>query len=514
MEKPSTGARLGVNARRRLSRTGVAAGVLALLLVATGLRLYRLEAQSVWDNEAFSMVTSRLSAHEMTARLVQDFIHPPLYQYALHWWFGIFGFGVFQARILSVVFGVAAVGMMYRLGSLTFGKRTGLIAALLLAVSQLSVEYSQESRSYAMTMCAIIFTAILFWLALRRRTKLPWLGFLLSAALLIYLHYLAGLSVACLFVYAWLARVPPSGTLAPETSRKRQRPIPVKWLLLGVVLIVVAFIPWSSMGILEVASKSPKAMPKAQPPWFAVSWSTFVRDLNRFNDGGFYGPLQSAPLWSYAAGTILFSIPALLSLRPLLRSCDSRARKAVSLMAALWLVPHVVLIGLGALGMQYSIRYVLFTVPPYYILVARGIMLLPPRRRTVHLALMGVYAICSVSALYRFPYKENYRDAFTEMVRGYRPGDICVFSPDGYVPLQWSIYYGGRPLNVVAPADLDRSAQDVSRVWVVSWTATNNVKPLNQAVCQRIAVSHEKVLDRKYFMVDLALYVPKRGSDR
>ena len=183
-------------------------------------------------------------------------------------------------------------------------------------------------------------------------------------------------------------------------------------------------------------------------------------------------------------------------------------------MAALWLVPHVVLIGLGALGMQYTIRYVLFAMPPYYILVARGIALFPPRWRTVHLVLAGVYAICSVSALYRVPYKANYRDAAAEVARGYRWGDICVFSPSGYVPLEWSIYYGGRPLNVIAPADLDRSVQDVSRVWVVFWNGTDNMKPLNQAVSQRIAVSHEKVLDRKYYLVDLALYVPKRGSRR
>src|ERR1039458_3446606 len=104
METPPKAGRPGVNARRRLSRTGVAAAVLALLLLSAGLRLYRLQAQGGWGNEAFSMVTSRLSTQEMNTRLVKDFIHPPLYQYALHWWFGIVGFGVFQARVLSVVF--------------------------------------------------------------------------------------------------------------------------------------------------------------------------------------------------------------------------------------------------------------------------------------------------------------------------------------------------------------------------------------------------------------------------
>ena len=75
------------------------------------------------------------------------------------------------------------------MGSLIFGKRTGLIVALLLAVSQLGIAYPQKNSSFPMTMCVSIFVTILFCLALRRRMKLFWLGFLLSAALTNYLHY-------------------------------------------------------------------------------------------------------------------------------------------------------------------------------------------------------------------------------------------------------------------------------------------------------------------------------------
>ncbi len=494
MERLAQQSESSVNARRRLSHIGVTVSVLAIVLAGAGLRLYRLDAQGAADNESFSILTSRLPVPQMTARLVEDIVHPPLYQYALHWWFVIFGSSVFQARLLSALFGIAAVWMIYWLGAITFGRRTGLTAALLLAVSQLGVLYSQESRSYSLTLFLNILTIFFFWMAIRRRGVLWWLGFLVAAVALIQTHYLAGLTVAVLFCYAVLVR---------------PRPVPLKWLVFAVLFLAVSFVPWLSTGIIHQAVNSSKIEPRAQPPWFAVSRSTFFRDLNRFNDGGWNGPEDSAPRWSFVAGALLFCVPALLSLRHTLRSRTGHARKAGALMAALWIVPSVLLLGFGALGMQYHIRYVLFLLAPYYVLVAHGITLLPVRLRPVHLALIALYGLGSTLVLYTLQYKVNFRDAFAELVRDYRPGDICVFLPDGGVPQQWSVYYGDRPLDVVTPPELEKSVPDTARIWVIAFRY-KTIDTADKDIYRKIAVTHEKLLAQEYFSVDLALYVPKR----
>ena len=52
-------------------------------------------------------------------------------------------------RSISIIAGVASVGLMYVLGRISFGRRGGLFAAALLAVWSAHVDYSQEARAYS-----------------------------------------------------------------------------------------------------------------------------------------------------------------------------------------------------------------------------------------------------------------------------------------------------------------------------------------------------------------------------
>src|SRR3990172_4214446 len=81
----------------------------AVVFLGLALRMYRIDHQSLWGDEAFSLTVSRLPLSDMTGKLVRDFVHPPLHYYMLHAWFKWFGFGGFQARLLSAVFGTLAV---------------------------------------------------------------------------------------------------------------------------------------------------------------------------------------------------------------------------------------------------------------------------------------------------------------------------------------------------------------------------------------------------------------------
>ncbi len=117
----------------------------AIVVLGIAVRLYRLNYQSVWYDEIFSLTLSHMSLGQMIQYLVKDVVHPPLHYFLLHVWFMVVGFGPYQARLLSVVFGTLAIAATYRLGDYLFGRRAAIIAALLLALSQLAVMYSQES---------------------------------------------------------------------------------------------------------------------------------------------------------------------------------------------------------------------------------------------------------------------------------------------------------------------------------------------------------------------------------
>ena len=198
-----------------------AATLVVIFLAALGLRLYRLTWQSVWDNEAFSLTVSRLPFHEMTAKIVKDIVHPPLHYYFLHGVFRELGFGDFQARLVSVVFGMITVGVMFLLAQYLFDTSTGLLASMLMAVSQLAVMYSQEARPYAMAGCVSACAIYCFCLAWRERNWLAWCGFIGFAILMLHTQYFTGLILACLFFYS--------------VFQKKQIGIPVSWWLVAVI---------------------------------------------------------------------------------------------------------------------------------------------------------------------------------------------------------------------------------------------------------------------------------------
>lgn len=75
---------------------------------------------------------------------------PPLY-YALAWlWTQVAGTGEVGLRSISALAGVATVPVAYWIGAELRGRRTGIVAAALVAVNPMLVWYSQEARAYSL----------------------------------------------------------------------------------------------------------------------------------------------------------------------------------------------------------------------------------------------------------------------------------------------------------------------------------------------------------------------------
>ena len=272
--------------------------VLGITLAALALRCYRLDYQSLWGDELFSVVVARQEWTHVVNRLVQDFVHPPLHYFALVGVFGLAGVGSFEGRLLSAIFGTASVPMIFLAGRRLFGVRTGVIAAALLATSQLAVMYSQELRPYAQQMFLVCTALWLFAVAARDRQIWAWCGFVVVATLSLYTHYYSVFFIAPLFLWALVDR----------------RGVPISWVVGGGVAVVALLLPWLANGVVEAALASGKTAPSGQPSWFAVNWHTPFHTLNQFNNGTTLGLLNDAPRTAYFAGAALFTTPALAAL--------------------------------------------------------------------------------------------------------------------------------------------------------------------------------------------------------
>jgi mannosyltransferase len=148
--------------------------VAGLTLLAAGLRFATLGIQAYHHDEI--VTASRV--------LRGDFFHameavgfsesaPPLY-YVLAWlWTQMTGTGEVGLRSLSALAGVATVPAAYLLGVELRGRRTGFVAAALVAVNPMLLWYSQEARSYALLVLLTTVAALYLVRALHRQGDVP-----------------------------------------------------------------------------------------------------------------------------------------------------------------------------------------------------------------------------------------------------------------------------------------------------------------------------------------------------
>ncbi len=121
--------------------------LLVAIAVGFALRIYALDAQSLWNDEGTSVALSQLSLEAITYAAARD-IHPPLYYYLLHFWMPLVGQSEFAARFLSVIAGVLTVAVTFRITYVFFDEEVAIIAAFFSAFSSFQIYYSQEARMY------------------------------------------------------------------------------------------------------------------------------------------------------------------------------------------------------------------------------------------------------------------------------------------------------------------------------------------------------------------------------
>lgn len=303
---------------------------LALFTAALLLRLWRLDAQPLWFDEA-------LSAHIAAAPDGLEFVHntPPLYHWMTRWWTDWFGHDAFALRWLSALASAASVWATCHAAWAAFGARAAWAAAGFAAVAPLHVYYGQEARDYALLTC---FLTVALWQAWRfGQAPRPgaWFGAALAAALALHTHYLAAIPLAVLVVAV------PVGAAV--------RPLAVRCGLCGAMASAgLLLLPWLSWWTSHTAFAA------TDMRWLAVLWEQWTgpgaiaRSLELFALGGEAGrtPIflkqftsMPFPAWLRVAALSALALLAVLGFlrpeRPLL----ARAAAACLLpLVALWLV--------------------------------------------------------------------------------------------------------------------------------------------------------------------------------
>ena len=209
----------------------------ATVTAASALRLWDLDLNGLWHDEAITAALIRLPFGEIVECLRRDGA-PPLLYFLLKVMPGTAN-SESWLRLPGALASIATLPLVFRLGRELAGDRAGMWAMALTAVAPLQVHYAREARYYPLlslaTMCAVL--TLLRYTKGGRRTDL--VLYTLSAVVMVYLHNVAWFFVAA----AGLVLI-----VGVRTAAQRWH------VVVANVVIFAAFAPWMSVFLEQVQS--------------------------------------------------------------------------------------------------------------------------------------------------------------------------------------------------------------------------------------------------------------------
>ncbi len=439
--------------------------LLAILLLASFLRFYRLDAQSFWNDEGNSARIAERTLDLIVEGAAGD-IHPPGYYLLLHYWRALFGQSEFALRSLSVVAGLALVAFTYLLGRHLFGEATGLMAAFLGAISPFAVYYSQEARMYAL-LAALSIASTFFAIRILQSANLhssfsilhSFAAYVLTSAAGLYAHYA--------FPFILLVHNATFGLWWLTVARRSAQ----RWRRLAVWIgaqaaIVVLYLPWLSIALGSVTGWTAAGRTYELGP--------ALLDVLRILSVGITLPVGEATVALVGAGLLLLAGLWPLLLRPEEPEQDGSSQRRLFRAAqpqgwlgiasvALYLAFPIILIFAFDLYKPAWLKFLVVVLPPFHILLAHGIENLArfairgsPTSNLqslisfIAIALITATTFPSLRNLYFDPkyFRDDYRQIAADVAASACPGDAVILN----APNQWEVFTYYYPDQDVYPA--------------------------------------------------------------
>ena len=165
---------------------------LLILWLAAGMRLWHLDATSLWLDEITTQWYAKKSYAEMLRILTHYDDHPPLMYSIAILQHTLLGSTDFAARLPWAFAGILGVALMFPLASRYLKSRNAaVLAALFLTLAPMHIRYSQEARQYTLLLTFSLATLYFFHRGLTHPSPAAWLGYVLSTVGNIYTHNIA-----------------------------------------------------------------------------------------------------------------------------------------------------------------------------------------------------------------------------------------------------------------------------------------------------------------------------------
>lgn len=162
--------------------------VAGLIFLALALRLAALFAFGTFTfDDLFSVHFAQMNFGQMLTFLKNE-VHPPFYYFLLHYWLAIFGDSEIVSRLLSLIFNLAGLPLLYYLTKQLLNKKVAALAGLIFALSCFQIFNSAQVRMYGLLTFLGLLSFNLFWLIFVRQKKYLLLPYVITNILLLLTH--------------------------------------------------------------------------------------------------------------------------------------------------------------------------------------------------------------------------------------------------------------------------------------------------------------------------------------
>ena len=499
----------------RQQRLAVLITASSLILLTFGLRVWGLNATSLWYDEAFMLYHARQGVWQGLRGLLQEDNALPLYGLLLSLWIRVAGGGEFAARYLSTLLGAITAPLMLRLGAAVAGRRGGGLGSLLAyATLPIFVYYAQEVRMYALAIpLATAFLWIAWRLIARGRGACTYVA--LGTAMLLA-HPYAGLAWASAGLWGTLVLVVSDRPRQHVPGTPRLGPRARTWLVANLVLVVLA-LPIAAWALWRVRAD---ATAVSAVPLDALHWIPVLFGVGQY---------------LYSPWPVSFVLVALLSLLAAgIWGTGQQPGRTRLWLAVNLILPIMILLVLLSVKAKWSERYLL---PSWGIALAAGIgigwetlivarpgrsQLVRAALATAGLVLLGAWTAMAIPALARqaegtwavalrdeWHPRPDFRGIAQHILARGKPDDAIVVV-GGYAVPNLELYYGGpahlfglpydarildtnRALDLRALQILERETVGRKRLWLVLWQQhladpTDLVQSILVESCRRLPV--------------------------
>jgi mannosyltransferase len=388
-----------------------------LTLAGAGLRLFHLGAKSLWLDEPATVAIARMSWPQFRAVWWHgEASFQSVYFLLMHGWLR-WGNSEAWIRLPSAIFGIAAIPVTYFVARKLIGHGPALASAALLAFSTTHVYYSQDARTYTMTILLVLLSSWFFVQAVERDREKDWLLWTIFSLLAVYGHY-----------FASLVMVAQAGSLFFY-----KKPAPWKRMVLHALIILALAMPGMTYVFRTSHEFLTGALNVKPTPKQLLHMALFL--------GGSGEKLVLA--------TILWVAAAMAIWRERLRR-DQDDIFWRGMLVISWTVVPIFLVALVSLHYPVFVqRYMIFSLPAALMLAGRGMTALP--KRNLGLWLVVLLCAASIVNIVRGYYKprEDWRSATDAIITSAAPGDALLIYPF-YARPGFDYYYDLRRQN--APA--------------------------------------------------------------